>query len=43
MKAQGHDLRYFQNTEGGRAGAANNLQVAKNTAQEFTSLLKAQR
>jgi prolyl oligopeptidase len=43
MKEQGHDVWYFENTEGGHAGAANNVQVAKNLALEFTFLWRALR
>ena len=41
MKEQGHDVWYFENTEGGHAGAANNVQVAKNLALEFAFLWRA--
>ncbi|HZZ71149.1 MAG TPA: prolyl oligopeptidase family serine peptidase, partial [Pirellulales bacterium] len=41
MKDQGHDVLYYENTEGGHAGAANNEQRAKMVALEFTFLWKA--
>ncbi len=39
MQAQGHDVLYFENTEGGHAGAANNEQQAKMSALTYTFLL----
>jgi prolyl oligopeptidase len=39
MQAQGHDVLYYENTEGGHAGAANNAQRAKMNALEYTFLL----
>jgi prolyl oligopeptidase len=38
MLEQGHDLLYYENTEGGHAGAANNAQRAQLDALEFTFL-----
>jgi prolyl oligopeptidase len=38
MKAQGHDVLYYENTEGGHAGAADNVQTAKLLALEWTFL-----
>ena len=43
MKEQGHDVWYFESTEGGHAGAANNEQLASKLALEFTFLLKVLR
>ncbi|MFZ0499371.1 MAG: prolyl oligopeptidase family serine peptidase [Steroidobacteraceae bacterium] len=43
MKEQGHDVWYFENTEGGHALAANNGQAAKMMALEFTFLWEALR
>jgi prolyl oligopeptidase len=43
MKEQGHDVWYFENTEGGHALAANNVQSAKMMALEFTFLWQALR
>jgi prolyl oligopeptidase len=43
MKDQGHDVLYYENTEGGHAGSANNEQRARITALEFTFLLHALR
>ncbi|WP_374583247.1 prolyl oligopeptidase family protein [Pseudoduganella sp.] len=40
MKEQGHDVLYWENTEGGHAGAANNDQQAQMTAQTYAFLLK---
>jgi prolyl oligopeptidase len=40
MKDQGHDVLYYENTEGGHAGAANNEQRAKIVALEYTFLWK---
>jgi prolyl oligopeptidase len=40
MKAQGHDVLYYENVEGGHAGAANNKQQAFMSALEFTFLWK---
>lgn len=36
MLEQKHDLLYYENTEGGHAGAANNIQQARMQALEFT-------
>ena len=41
MLEQGHDVLYFENTEGGHAGAANNAQTAYKIALEFTFLWDA--
>ncbi len=38
MKDLGYDVLYYENTEGGHAGAANNQQRAKMTALEYTFL-----
>lgn len=38
MTAQGHDLLYYENTEGGHGGAANNKQSAKLNALIYTYL-----
>ncbi|MET0386334.1 MAG: prolyl oligopeptidase family serine peptidase [Polyangiales bacterium] len=35
---QGHDVLYFENTEGGHAGAANNAQRARVTSLEYSYL-----
>ena len=43
MKDQGHDVLYYENTEGGHAGAANNEQRARIVALEFTFLWSALR
>jgi prolyl oligopeptidase len=40
LEAQGHDLLYYENTEGGHGGATNNEQRARMTALAFTFLLK---
>ena len=40
LEAQGHDLLYYENTEGGHGGAANNTQRARMTALAFTFLLE---
>jgi prolyl oligopeptidase len=40
MKAQGHDLLYYENVEGGHAGAANNPQRAYMAALAYTFLWK---
>ncbi|HWJ96434.1 MAG TPA: prolyl oligopeptidase family serine peptidase, partial [Telluria sp.] len=40
MQAQGHDLLYWENTEGGHAGAANNEQTATMWALTYAFLLK---
>lgn len=36
MLEQGHSVLYFENTEGGHAGAANNLQTARKLALEYS-------
>jgi len=41
MLEQGHDVLYFENTEGGHAGAANNAQTAYKIALEYTFLWDA--
>lgn len=41
MKEQGHDVWYFENTEGGHALAANNIQAARMAALELTFLWEA--
>ncbi len=40
MKEQGHDVLYYENTEGGHGGAANNQQAAYMQALSYTFLLK---
>ncbi|MDN4051902.1 prolyl oligopeptidase family serine peptidase [Massilia sp. YIM B02763] len=40
MGAQGHDVLYWENTEGGHAGAANNEQTATMYALTYTFLLQ---
>lgn len=40
MSAQGHDVLYWENTEGGHAGAANNEQTATMWALTYTFLLQ---
>lgn len=40
MKAQGHDVLYYENVEGGHAGAANNTQRAFMSALAYTFLWK---
>jgi prolyl oligopeptidase len=40
MEEQGHDVLYWENTEGGHAGAANNDQQATMWAMTYTFLLK---
>ena len=40
MKDQGHDVLYWENTEGGHAGAANNDQQAQMWALTYAFLLK---
>lgn len=40
MEAQGHDVLYWENTEGGHAGAANNDQQALMWALTYTFLLE---
>jgi prolyl oligopeptidase len=39
MRAQGHDVLYWENTEGGHAGAADNEQTARMWALTYTFLL----
>jgi prolyl oligopeptidase len=39
MQGQGHDVLYWENTEGGHAGAANNEQTARMWALTYTFLL----
>jgi prolyl oligopeptidase len=43
MKEQGHDVLYFENTEGGHALSTNNLQAARVAALELTFLWEALR
>jgi prolyl oligopeptidase len=38
LREQGHDVLYFENTEGGHGAAANNAQAARMWAQTFTFL-----
>jgi len=38
MKEQGHDVRYYENIEGGHGGAANNEQTAYMQALAYTFL-----
>ncbi len=38
MQAQGHDVLYYENIEGGHGGAANNAQAAKMQALAYTFL-----
>ena len=40
MKDMGHDVLYYENTEGGHAGSANHEQKAKMVALEYTFLWK---
>lgn len=40
MEAQGHDVLYYENVEGGHGGAANNEQRAKMSALAYTFLWK---
>jgi prolyl oligopeptidase len=40
MQEQGHDVLYWENTEGGHAGAANNAQQATMWALTYSFLLK---
>jgi prolyl oligopeptidase len=40
MKEQGHDVLYYENTEGGHGAAANNKQAAYMSALAYTFLLK---
>jgi prolyl oligopeptidase len=40
MQEQGHDVLYWENTEGGHAGAANNDQQAQMWALTYSFLLK---
>ena len=40
MKEMGHDVLYYENTEGGHVGAANHEQKAKMVALEYTFLWK---
>jgi prolyl oligopeptidase len=40
MKTQGHDVLYYENTEGGHGAAANNKQAAYMSALAYTFLLK---
>jgi prolyl oligopeptidase len=38
MQAQGHDVRYYENIEGGHGGAANNAQAAYMQALAYSFL-----
>jgi prolyl oligopeptidase len=38
MEAQGHDVTYYENIEGGHGGAANNAQSAYMSALAYTFL-----
>jgi prolyl oligopeptidase len=40
MKEQGHDVLYYENTEGGHGAAANNKQSAYMSALAFTFFIK---
>jgi prolyl oligopeptidase len=40
MRDQGHDVQYWENTEGGHAGAANNEQTATMWALTYAFLLR---
>ena len=40
MNDQKHDLLYYENTEGGHAGAANNIQQARMGALEYTFMAR---
>jgi prolyl oligopeptidase len=40
MLAQKHDILYYENTEGGHAGAANNRQQALMGALEYTFMMR---
>ncbi len=40
MLAQGHEVMYYENIEGGHAASANNTQLAYRTALQYTFLLK---
>ena len=40
MLDQGHDVLYWENTEGGHAGAADNAQTARMVALTYTFLLR---
>ena len=40
MKEQGHDVLYYENIEGGHAGAADNKQAAYMWAMAYTFLTK---
>jgi prolyl oligopeptidase len=39
MQSMGHEVLYFENTEGGHAGAANHIQAAKIIALEYVHML----
>jgi prolyl oligopeptidase len=41
MIGYGHDVRYFENIEGGHGAAANNAQSARMWAQAFTFLWRS--
>jgi prolyl oligopeptidase len=40
MSEMGHDVRYYENIEGGHGGSANNAQAAHMSALGFTFLWK---
>jgi prolyl oligopeptidase len=40
LEAAGHGVLYYENTEGGHAGAANNAQAAFETAVTYEFLLE---
>jgi prolyl oligopeptidase len=40
MKAQGHDVIYYENIEGGHGGAADNRQLAYMSALTYAFLVK---
>ena len=40
MLAQKHDILYYENTEGGHAGSANNAQAARMGALEYTFMMR---
>ena len=40
LQSENHDVLFYENTEGGHAGAANNLETAYINALAYTFLLK---
>jgi prolyl oligopeptidase len=40
MTEQGHEVLYYENTEGGHGGAANNKQAAYMSALAYTFLIQ---